>query len=195
MISSNSPKRSKFIPTFPAKSNHLIKRHYYKPSSILEAIDHYKKQLIKLEHKPKNSSFVLNQPQISKKTSINCISLTLPLSQQSPNKSQQSLLSNLPTKKNLPPLKILKKIDSKVSNSLICTSRQPIFVKIHRNTDKKSMNASKSHKEQEKVVEIKNCKKSIVINKVNSWQRSSESSDSSLADQSLIEDIKLKYFG
>lgn len=194
MISSQSPKRSKFIPAFPVKSNNLIRRQYYKPASIVEAIDHYKKQLIRLGYKAKKSSFLSNQLQTNKIKSINCVSLTLSLSPQSPNESQQNLLSNLPTKTNLPPLKMLKKHNSGASNSLVCTSRQPVFVKVSRNTAKKSMNNSKSHKDPEKDVQNRSCKKSIVISKVNLWQGSSESSDSSLADQSFIEDIKLKYF-
>ena len=199
MIPSLSPKRNEFIPAFPAKSKRIAKRYPYKSSSIVDAIEHFKKQLNKLEHKPKKSELLLIEPR-KKSDSLNHISLTISFDVGSPNGSKPYLLSSLPTRTGLPPLKNSKGSEFKGLEGFICTSRRPINLKTSRKGGEVSMNASKSNKikvfarSQDKGLEKRSNKKRVIISKQNLCQNNSESSVSSANDQTLIDDLKLKYF-
>ena len=100
MFDSISPKRNKFAPSFPMRSKHFIKRHNHKRSSILDAIEHFKHQLSKIDYKTKKSPVQAREPEKSHK-SINFIELTLSFNQNTPNLSQHSIVSTLPTKSSL----------------------------------------------------------------------------------------------
>lgn len=198
MIPSISPKRNNFIPAFPAKSRNFTKRYVYKPSSTIEAIEHFKQQLNKIEYKQKKSALHLHEPR-KKSDSLNYISLTISLDPASPNQSKPYLLSSLPTKSSLPPLKNLKNCDLKGLEGFMCTSMRPNNLKISRKEDKVSMNVSKSNKikvfgrPQDKGLDKRNDIKRVIISKQNLCLKNSQSSDSSINDQTLIDDIKLKY--
>jgi hypothetical protein len=170
------------------RSKHFIKRFNYKRSSILEAIEHFKQQLSKLDSKPKKSPSLAREPQKSSK-SINFIDLTLSFNHQTPNLSQNSIISNIPIKSILPPLRQAKKIDLKEFEDLACYSKRPAI--LHQDNKKKTMSNSKSHKikkalpENSKILTQNQERKKIHISNNYLFNSSSDSSESLVLDPTL----------
>ena len=191
MFDSISPKRNKFAPSFPMRSKHFIKRYNYKRSSILDAIEHFKHQLTKLDCKSKKSPVLPKEPEKSHK-SINFIELTLSFNQNTPNLSQHSIVSTLPTKSSLPPLRTHpKRQELKEIDDLICLTKRPAF--LQRESNRRKMSNSKSQKAKQivpdssKMLGPKIGRKKIVISNKYFFDSSSESSSSIVMDPTLLD--------
>ena len=190
MFKSISPKRKKFAPSLPIRSKHLKKRHIYKRSSILDAIEHFKQQLSKIDYKSKKSPCLSKEPEKSSK-SINLIELSLSFNDNTPSLSQHNIVTTLPTKSYLPALKTHKRQDFREIDDLICISKRPAY--IDQENKKKTLINSKSHKikqiipDYSKMIGRNAGRKKIVISNNHLNDTSSESSASIVMDPTLLD--------
>lgn len=190
MFKSISPKRKKFTPSFPLRSKHFKKQYNYKRSSILDAIEHFKQQLSKIDHKSRKSPCLSKEPEKSNK-SMNLIELSLSFNDNTPSLSQHNIVTTLPTKTSLPPLRAHKRKDFKEIDDLVCMSKRPAY--INQESKKKTIINSKSHKIKQiipantKIIGQKTGRKKIIISNNYLFDTSSESSSSIVMDPTLLD--------
>ena len=198
-----SPKynRQGFIPSFPVKIRNSSPRVHYRNSSMLIAIDHFKKQLIRLETKKKIKAFTEKPKTFSppRNNSVRRIDLSICLSphsiQNSPTASTYiAPVIPITTRHALPPIRTQKKLVVLLEKpELMCVSYRAEMAS--QRSQVKTLKLSKSHKiqqvpdgnERNGTKQLR--RKPILLKKKFDLPDESNSSPSPIWDPTLLENI------